>query len=134
MWTLCLFARIARLYQSKHNPMSITFAQKLRTLRQELHFEQSDVARCLGVDAQKIKRFELGAQEPTFTDLCGLLATFMTRFDAEFKAELGHAMAEVNARVADYIPPKSISHTTTNRAKSYQRLKTHLNQPHGFAL
>ncbi len=63
--------------------MTITFAQKLKTLRRELHFEQADVARCLGADTQKIKRFELGAQEPTLTDLCGLLATFMTRFDAD---------------------------------------------------
>jgi transcriptional regulator with XRE-family HTH domain len=111
--------------------MIVTPAQVLKTLRLENHFEQSDVARCIGVHDTKIRRFELGAQEPTLSEVCALLVTFRTSFEALFSPLIEEIKAEVHARVDDYEPPTSVSHATANRGQSYQRLKNFLNRLHG---
>lgn len=103
-------------------------------MRKELGFQQSDVAKCLGVDVDKVQKFELGSLEPKLSEVCALLATFMTRFEAAFESECETATADVYTRIADYEPPKSTDARTANRAKSYRRLKAFLNQPHGCAL
>jgi transcriptional regulator with XRE-family HTH domain len=111
--------------------MIVTPAQVLKTLRLENHFEQSDVARCIGAHETKIRRFELGAQEPTLSEICALLLTFRTNFEALFAPFIEEIKAEVHARVDEYEPPVSTSHATANRRQSYQRLKDFLNRLHG---
>ena len=114
--------------------MSITFAEKLATMRRELHFRPEDVARCLGVPVDKIHKYELGALEPTFSDLCALMATYMTRFDFAFSEQLELAMADVHARIADYVPNTGSDPRSVACSKSFTRLKDYLNQPCGGAV
>ena len=109
--------------------MTTTPAQRLRTLRFESKFDVEETARCLGVHESKIRRFELGSQEPTLTDICALLASYRTNFDALFSPEIEGAKADVYARIADYVP--KTNGANEGKAKSYLRLKKYLNQLHG---
>ncbi len=122
--------KLAPALSIKQFHMTTTPAQRLRALRREQGFEVADTARCLGVHESKVRRFETGAQELALSDICALLATYRTSFDALFDPEIELAKADVYARIADYRPEWHKGQRNT-RLESFMRLKKSLNLLHG---
>ncbi len=122
--------RLAPALSIKQIHMTTTPAQRLRALRREQGFELADTARCLGVHESKVRRLETGAQEPALSDICALLATYRTSFEALFDPEVELAKAEVYARIANFRPERRDG-PHDKRLDGYLRLKKYLNQLHG---
>lgn len=54
----------------------MTFEVYLKTLREEYHFSQSDLARAIGVSRQCVSKWELGINKPKIDKLVAISECF----------------------------------------------------------
>jgi len=111
--------------------MNTTPAERLRTLRAECNLHIADVAHCLGLTPEAMKRIELGAQKPSLDQTFELLAVLGTTIEALFGSEIELARADVAARLSGYRPAKGHPETTPERLVALRRLRSDLNHLHG---